>query len=87
MSMFSMFSFVPCVFLNVAVLYAYTMYTHMYILFIYTKKQQYKHAFICRGIHDYGVATISRLLKIIGLFCTRALYKRLYSAKETYNFE
>jgi len=35
----------------------------------------------------YGVATISRLLKIIGLFCKRALYKRLYSAKETWNFE
>jgi len=26
----------------------------------------------------YGVATISRLLKIIGLFCKRALEKRLY---------
>ena len=35
---------------------------------------------------DYGVATISRLLKMIGLFCKRALQKRLYSAKETYNF-
>jgi len=35
----------------------------------------------------YGVATISRLLKIIGLFCKRALYKRRYSAKETYNFK
>jgi len=35
----------------------------------------------------YGVPTISRLLKIIGLFCKRALYKRLYSAKETYNFK
>jgi len=35
----------------------------------------------------YGVATISRLLKIIGLFCKRALEKRLYSAKETYNFK
>ena len=34
-----------------------------------------------------GVATISRLLKIIGLFCKRALYKRLYSAKETYDFK
>jgi len=34
----------------------------------------------------YGVATISRLLKIIGLFCKRALLKRRYSAKETYNF-
>jgi len=30
---------------------------------------------------------ISRLLKMIGLFCKRALYKRRYSAKETYNFE
>jgi len=27
---------------------------------------------------------MSRLLKIRGLFCKRALYKRLYSAKETY---
>jgi len=35
---------------------------------------------------QYGVATISRLLKIVGLFCKRALQKRLYSAKETYNF-
>jgi len=33
----------------------------------------------------YGVATISRLLKIKGLFCKRALQKRRYSAKETYN--
>jgi len=33
------------------------------------------------------VATISRLLKIIGLFCKRALENRLYSAKETYDFE
>jgi len=33
------------------------------------------------------VATISRLLKIIGLLCKRALLKRPYSANETYNFE
>ena len=33
------------------------------------------------------MATISRLLKIIGLFCKRALSKRRYSAKETYNCE
>jgi len=31
--------------------------------------------------------SISRLLKIIGLFCKRALQKRLYSTKETYNFK
>ena len=35
----------------------------------------------------YWVATISRVLKIIGLFCKRALSKRLHSAKETYNFK
>ena len=35
---------------------------------------------------DYGVALISRMDKILGLFCKRALYKRRYSAKETYNF-
>jgi len=35
----------------------------------------------------YAVATISRLLKIIGLFCKRALQKRRYSAKETHNFK
>ena len=35
----------------------------------------------------YGVAMISRPLKIIGLFCKRALKKRRYSAKETYNFK
>ena len=34
-----------------------------------------------------GVASISRLLKIIRLFCKRALQKRQYSAKETYNFK
>ena len=42
-------------------------------------------SYVC---HDalYGVATMSRLLKIIGLFCNRALLKRWYSAKETYDF-
>ena len=34
-----------------------------------------------------GVATISRLLEIIGLFCKSALQKRRYSAKETCNFK
>jgi len=36
---------------------------------------------------EYGVATCSRFLQIIGLFCKRALWKRWYSAKETYNFK
>ena len=30
------------------------------------------------------ISTLSRLFKITGLFCKRALYKRRYSAKETY---
>jgi len=34
---------------------------------------------------QYGVAIISRIDKIIGLFCKRDLLKRRYSAKETYN--
>ena len=36
---------------------------------------------------SYEVATISRLLKITGLFCKRALQKRLHSAKEACNFK
>jgi len=38
----------------------------------------------------YGVATvptINRLLKFIGLVCKKALYTRLYSAKETYDLK
>ena len=35
----------------------------------------------------YGVATISMLLKMIGLFCKRALWNRLYSTNEKYNFK
>ena len=40
-----------------------------------------------RSFRYYGLASISRLLKIIGLFCKRALLKRRYSTKETCNFE
>jgi len=39
------------------------------------------------GSDVYGVASISRLLKIIGLFCKRALKNRWNSAKETFNFK
>jgi len=42
---------------------------------------------LLRAMTTHGVATISRLLKMIGLFCKRALLKRRYSAKETYNFK
>jgi len=46
----------------------------------------WRDSFIC-DMSRYGVATMSRLLKIIGVFCKRALQKRLYSAKETYSFK
>ena len=36
---------------------------------------------------QYGVAATSRLLNITRLFCKRDLWKRRYSAKETYNFK
>jgi len=35
--------------------------------------------------YTYGVALVSRIDKIIGLFCKRDLLKRRYSVKETYN--
>jgi len=35
----------------------------------------------------YGVATLSKFLKTVGLICKRALWKRRYSAKETCNFK
>ena len=38
-------------------------------------------------VRTYGVATISRLLKMIGLFCKRALQKRPIFCKETYIFK
>jgi len=36
-------------------------------------------------VDDYVVALVSWIDKIIGLFCKRALYKRQYFVKETYN--
>jgi len=35
---------------------------------------------------QYGVALVSRIDKIISLFCKIDLCKRLYSAEETYSF-
>ena len=77
-------------------IYAYTytyIYTHIYThIFTYVHINvwhTYKQMYIC--IHNdvktykYGVATISRRLKIIGLFCKRAICKRQYLAKETCN--
>ena len=52
------------------------------VLIVATPKQETE-----RYASIYGGATMSRLLKMIGLFCKRALYKRRYSAKETYNLK
>jgi len=43
--------------------------------------------FLSDHVCDYGVATISRLLKIIGLFCKRALQKIPIFSKDTYNLK
>jgi len=45
----------------------------------------FRHVFTVQW--PYGVASIKRLLEIIGLVCKRALLKRLHSAKDTYNFK
>ena len=42
---------------------------------------------IVHPLNPYGVASVSRPCKIIGLFCKRALWNRWYAAKETYNFK
>jgi len=43
---------------------------------------------VCNVVYlCYEVASTSRLLTIIGLFCKRAQLKRRYSAKETYDFK
>ena len=47
----------------------------------------YIYTYLCVYSCIYGVATISRLPKIIGLFCKRALEKRQHSAKETFDFK
>ena len=53
------------------------------------KLSEWHDAFVdCALLHiwiRYGVATISRIDKIVGLFCKRALQKRRYSAEETYD--
>jgi len=67
-------------------------HTHTYT-HIHTHKHTYipvelsnnESAVVC--LVRYGVASTSRLLEIIGLFCKRALSNGRYSAKETYNFK
>jgi len=58
-------------------------------MYIYIYIYIYMYIYIYSFARDawYGVATSSRLIQIIVLFCERALWKRRYSAKETYNFK
>jgi len=53
----------------------------------YTVHRGFTYILVLHSNVRYGVPTISRFLKIIGLFCKKALQKRLYSEKETYNFK
>ena len=57
------------------------MVTVCYIYIIFLRNECTVHVARC------GVAMISRLVKIVGLFCKRALIKRWYSAKDTYHFK
>jgi len=56
---------------------------------MYSLTHKHAHKLVCtrtlRRHFQYGVALVSRIDKIIGLFCKRALQKSQYSAKETYN--
>jgi len=61
------------------------------ILHLFSEKRMTLHTessllYSLSSPYSYAVAMIRRLLKIIGLFCKRALSKRRYSAKETYDF-
>ena len=69
----------------------YETHIHTYEYMFTNTRLKFIHIFMytseCIRVCYYGVATISRLSKIIGLCCKRTLQKRLYSAKETYNFQ
>jgi len=60
----------------------------------HTATHCYKRAFVENDLRKAAFVEsnklkldLSRLLKIIDLFCKTTIYKRLYSAKETYNFK
>jgi len=59
--------------------------TYIYIhLYLYDVS---KYIRICLHTYTYGVATISRLLRIMGLFCRIQSLLQGSFAKETYNFK
>jgi len=69
----------------------YVVHKYVYVLRVYKCIRIYAYTYIRITYIDvsplcYGVASVSRTDKIIGLFCKRALQKRRYSAKETHDF-
>jgi len=84
-----------CVHIHIYVTYVYIHVTWHIYTWNTTHLRVWHYSFIrvqirfalthIRAVYRYGVATISRLLTIIGLFFKRALW--LYSAKETCDFE
>jgi len=84
-----------CIQSHVSVICVY-IYIHIYMYaYVHVRlhmRSVYAYLHICTFTYTrivdggcYGVATIGRLLKTISLFCKRALSKRQYSAKETYD--
>ena len=69
-----------------AYMYIYT-YIYMYIYSYIRSELKHTLQLALQLTPIGGVATIRRLLKITGLLSKRALWKRLYSAKETYNLK
>jgi len=64
-----------------------TMFLHQeYWLFCRALLQKRPMSYDVSRCIAYEVALVSRIDKIISLFCKRALQKSQYSAKETYTF-
>jgi len=63
------------------------LYTYTYTAVYSSSSILLLNMYTCSPVYVYKVATISRLPKNIGLFCKRALHKRLYSAQGTYHFK
>ena len=62
-------------------------YTSKYFKYDLLRERNAFRGTMRHDAHIYRVVMISRLLKIILLFCKRALSKRLYSANETYDLK
>ena len=82
-------SLFPCV-LHIKIFYAYIRCVRSPFLGAFAEHidiHMYRGSVTAHKQEGYGVVTIRRLLKTVGLWYKRALQKRLYSAKETYNFK